>query len=336
MDPATHALLGGALAGAVTNQLERRWMFMAGAAGALLPDLDVLIRSTADPLLFLEYHRHFTHSLVAAPVIGLIVALLFRWLLMQKRLSFAALAISGTLGALSHGLLDAATSYGVLLLWPWDDSRITWNLVSVVDPLVSLPLLLLVVSGLLADRQVLFRFAVAWLVLMLAFGYWQRERASGAIENLARERGHFVSMHTVKPSFANQIVWRSIYLHRQTFYVDVVRAGRQVEVLAGEQIDWQPWETLDLPHGSRQQMDMRRFDRFAQGYTVLWPGEPAMFGDVRFSMMPDSARPLWGVGLHPDDPQRPAQYLTDREISEAERSRFLDLIFGRVPMETDE
>ena len=44
---------------------------MAGLLGALAgmaPDLDVLIRSSTDPLLFLEYHRQFTHSLAFIPI----------------------------------------------------------------------------------------------------------------------------------------------------------------------------------------------------------------------------------------------------------------------------
>ncbi|GAL32009.1 integral membrane protein [Vibrio maritimus] len=40
---------------------------VAGALGllsGLAPDIDVLIRSSHDPLLFLEFHRQFTHSLL--------------------------------------------------------------------------------------------------------------------------------------------------------------------------------------------------------------------------------------------------------------------------------
>ena len=35
---------------------------------SVAPDLDVLIRSSVDPLLFLEFHRQFTHSLVFIPI----------------------------------------------------------------------------------------------------------------------------------------------------------------------------------------------------------------------------------------------------------------------------
>jgi hypothetical protein len=50
---------------------------------ALLPDADALVRSSADPLLYAEFHRHFTHSLAFIPVGGAIAAL--PWLLQGKR-----------------------------------------------------------------------------------------------------------------------------------------------------------------------------------------------------------------------------------------------------------
>ena len=45
------------------------------------------------------------------------------------------------LGYGTNGLLDACTTYGTLLLWPFSNARIAWNNVSVIDPLFTLPLL---------------------------------------------------------------------------------------------------------------------------------------------------------------------------------------------------
>ena len=43
----------------------------------MAPDLDVLIRSSEDPLLSLHFHRHFTHSLFFVPIGSLFCALIF-------------------------------------------------------------------------------------------------------------------------------------------------------------------------------------------------------------------------------------------------------------------
>jgi len=44
-------------------------LFFAG----LLADSDVLIHSSSDPLLTIEYHRHFTHSVFFVPI-GVLLA----------------------------------------------------------------------------------------------------------------------------------------------------------------------------------------------------------------------------------------------------------------------
>ena len=41
----------------------------------MAPDLDVLFQSPTDPILFLEFHRQFTHSLVFIPIGALLVFL---------------------------------------------------------------------------------------------------------------------------------------------------------------------------------------------------------------------------------------------------------------------
>ena len=68
MEPLTQATIGSAAAIALTRRHLSQRAFWIGALGGFLPDADVLIRSSDDPLLHLEYHRHFTHSLLFIPV----------------------------------------------------------------------------------------------------------------------------------------------------------------------------------------------------------------------------------------------------------------------------
>ena len=79
MDPVTHALLGAATARVALARPLGRAAWLPGAAGALLPDADAFIRSASDPLLYAEFHRHFTHSLVFIPLGAAIAAV--PWLL---------------------------------------------------------------------------------------------------------------------------------------------------------------------------------------------------------------------------------------------------------------
>ena len=87
MDPVTQGLLGASLAGSLSKKKQTRAAIFAGTIGGLFPDFDILIKSNIDPLLAIEYHRNFSHSLVFIPFGGLIVTF-FLFLFLRTRLSF--------------------------------------------------------------------------------------------------------------------------------------------------------------------------------------------------------------------------------------------------------
>ena len=89
MDPLTQGALGAALPQSTASKSNLITAGIFGFVAGMAADLDVLIRSTKDPLLFLEYHRQFTHSLIFIPVGGIICAILLHWLVGRRRkLSF--------------------------------------------------------------------------------------------------------------------------------------------------------------------------------------------------------------------------------------------------------
>src|SRR5687768_13187276 len=172
MDPLSHALLGASCGQARgrANQL-----VAAGGvaiAGALSPDLDALIRSSADPLLVLEFHRQFTHALPFVPL-GALMCTAACWRFVRSRLSFRHAYVVAMLGYTSHLLLDACTAYGTQLLWPFSSTRFAWNFIAAIDPLFTFPLLGLASLALRTRRANFARAAAAWAVAYVAFGALQ-------------------------------------------------------------------------------------------------------------------------------------------------------------------
>src|SRR5690606_718925 len=137
VEPLSRGVVGAIAAQSVARSGELRAASVAGFAAGLLPDLDVFIRSAEDPLLFLDYHRHFTHALAFVPIGGAVAALLL-WPALRRWLPARRLLLFCLLGFATHGLLDACTTYGTQLLWPFSNSRVAWNVVSVVDPTFTL------------------------------------------------------------------------------------------------------------------------------------------------------------------------------------------------------
>ncbi|HYO75724.1 MAG TPA: metal-dependent hydrolase, partial [Thermoanaerobaculia bacterium] len=194
MDPLTHALAGATLGWATTGSRLGRRSLAIGAAAALLPDVDVLIRSAADPLLAIEHHRGFTHSLLFVPVGGLIAALPFFARLDRMQQRWAALA--GIIAYASHALLDAATTYGTQLFWPFSNHRVGLDVISILDPMFTLLTMVGVLAALNARRR-LVTIAIAIAIVWLAAGFVQRERATAAQSRLASTRGERVTRGAV-------------------------------------------------------------------------------------------------------------------------------------------
>ena len=329
MDLITHSLAGAALAGSVAPGPHVRRAAAVGAVASLLPDVDVLMRVAGDPLLTVEYHRHFTHSLLFAPFGALLIAAL-AWLFLRGRMTFARIFLYAALGVLSAGLLDTCTSFGTHLLWPFSDQRIAWNVIAVLDPLFSLMLLAALGFALAWRSAVPARIGVTAALLYLLAGFAQHQRAETAALQLAQARGHAIDRMEVKPTLGNLLLWRSVYLSGEEFHVDAVRVASGAPlVYRGGSLPRFHADQLDAPPGPVQATDIDRFRRVSDDYLVVHPLRRRVIGDVRYAMLPNGTLPLWGIVLDPDTPERHVEFITMRDSSKATRQTFLDMLRGR-------
>ena len=147
---------------AIANQLSRDENSQrACILGGLVPDLDVLFAwiPFMIPQFFILQHRGLFHTVIAAPFItGAIIAStkLFNKINFGQRLDDPIKALYtelnyrslvwGFFGVLLHLILDLISYNGILLFYPLSEQRIALNLISVVDPLVSM------LSGLIVLR----------------------------------------------------------------------------------------------------------------------------------------------------------------------------------------
>ena len=334
MDILTHGLLGGALAQSCSRKSETRAATTVGFFAALLADADALIRSSDDPLLTLEYHRQFTHSLIFIPV-GALLASLILWPVFKvfgQPFGFRRIYLYALLGCATSGLLDACTSYGTHLLWPFTGERIAWSIISIFDPLFSLILGAVMFVGLRWRKTLPARIGLLLAAAYLSIGWLQHQRVEDAMHATALLRGHEAERLTVKPTMGNLLLWRSIYRSGKLYHVDAVRVG------LGGTARVYPGNTVrafdlhqDMPglsSASTLHQDIRRFDMFSDGYLALHPDDPGLIGDVRYAMLPTSARPLWGIRLDMRHPEAHVQFETSRWMSIREIEQFIGMLRG--------
>jgi inner membrane protein len=331
MDPISQGALGAVFAQASAKKLHLLTAALVGALAGMAADLDVLIRSSEDPLLFLEYHRQFSHSLFFIPIGGLLCGLLV-WAVFRKRwqLRFGDCVLWSTVGYATHGLLDNCTSYGTQLLWPLSTQRFSWDVISIVDPLFTLPLLFFVVGAAIGQRRFYAYLGIAWITGYLLLGYLQHERAIAMAQQLAAARGHTATHLDAKPSFANILVWKTIYAADDVFYVDAVKPGlAHSTVWPGESIpklkvsrDF-PWLAPD----SQQARDIERFNHFSAGFTAVDPENRNRVIDIRYSLLPQKVDALWGIELsRTADENSHVDFYTERNGSKQAAQRLWQML----------
>jgi len=146
MDNICHSLVGLALGEAGLARRTRHATATLVLA-ANLPDVDALLYFAGDPVLSLAHRRGWTHGVVAAVVLPLLLATLIAWWdgVRRRRVRRAGrsapppatwrdLALLATVGVWSHVLLDWLNSYGVRLLMPLRDDWFYGDGVFIVDP----------------------------------------------------------------------------------------------------------------------------------------------------------------------------------------------------------
>lgn len=300
--------------------------------GGMAPDLDIFIRSDTDPLLALEFHRQFTHSLFFIPLGGLICALVLHPL-WRHRLALRETYLFTTVGYATHGLLDACTTYGTLLLWPFSYTRFAWNSVSVVDPLFTIPALLLVAASAIFANKNLARIAMVWMLGYLLLGFIQHQRAVNVGFEISASRGHQPTRLEAKPAFANILLWKIVYLHEDRFYVDAVRVGPLGHrVYPGDSVAKLdiardlPW--LDLK--SQQARDIERFRWFSNDYLAMDRGRADFVVDMRYSLLPNEIDALWGIQLsRAAGADTHVRYAARRSVTPERRAKLIDMLLDR-------
>ena len=330
MDPVSQGAVGAAFAQSAAKKENIILIGFIGFLAGLAPDLDVLIRSEDDPILFLEYHRQFSHSLFFIPIGSFFVAL-FIFPFVRSLISLRMVYIASFLGYATHGLLDACTSYGTQLFWPFSDQRITWNNISIVDPIFTVPIVILLAIAITKRKRIFSFIAIGWIIFYLSLGFIQYERTLSAAMDLANSRGHNAERMTLKPSFGNLILWKSIYQHEETYYVDAIRTVHSSTWCLGESIemfDYQ-YHLPSLDKDSQQAKDIERFRWFSQDY-LGYDDKNSLVTDIRYSMIPNQIAPMWGLVIDTEQSiDDHATWWTSRSLDQSQLDLFKEMLSGK-------
>ncbi len=151
MDSLTQIVLGAAVGEAVLGRKVGNKAILWGAIAGTIPDLDVLTKFFVDDLTANELHRGFSHSILfsilAAPIFGWMISKIYQ----NKDANWKDWSKLMFWGLFTHPILDAFTTWGTQLFWPFE-YRVSFKNIFVVDPLYTIPFLIFVILAMFYKR----------------------------------------------------------------------------------------------------------------------------------------------------------------------------------------
>lgn len=195
---------------AMPHRPASRWAVPLAALAAASPDVDVLMANT--PMQFLLLHRGITHSLLFAPLLGLVLALVGCSLWRAQtpgHWRFAKTWLFMTAMVLLHIWLDCITTYGTMIFVPFSHMRVRLNAVFIIDLLITLPLLWAIWRW--RARRGLLLMAMAWLFvypgISIGLNAWHTAQTRVRLTAEGRAPQEIV----VLPDAFSPFFWRALY-----------------------------------------------------------------------------------------------------------------------------
>ena len=214
MDSLTQIVLGASVAEATLGKKIGNKAILLGAIAGTIPDLDIVTRFFTDDLTASTMHRGFSHSLI----FPFITAPILAWLLKKIYSSYSNVSFFDWLkmfflAIITHPLLDAQTTWGTQLFWPFE-WRIAIENIFIIDPIYTLPFLTFLIITAFQDRLSKKRklynslgliISSAYLLLTLSFkGVAHYNIAKGLEENNIE----YKDINT-RATYFNSILWSS-------------------------------------------------------------------------------------------------------------------------------
>ena len=293
MDSLTQIVLGAAVGEAVLGKKIGNRAMLWGAVAGTIPDLDVVWRYLTDTITATELHRGFSHSVV----FSILVAPLFGWLVHQLKkrsdVGWKGWTKLFFWGLFTHPLLDAFTTWGTQLFWPFN-WRVAFNSIFVIDPLYTFPFSICVLIAATKTRGSLSRkrvnnlgiyMSTVYLLLTVVVKYVVHQKV---VDNLEQQDIAYTQIST-RPAPMNIILWNinvdagSDYLIGDYSLFDT----KPISFKAYDKKRLEGRELINTP-------EVQRLIAISEGWYILEKNQNSWFyNDLRFGL----------IAIDPENPQ---------------------------------
>ena len=283
MDSFTQIVLGAAVGEAALGKKVGNKALLYGAIAGTIPDLDILSGYFVDTVTALEIHRGVTHSILFAVFGGM----LFGWLvsLWEKKASWKQWSWLFFLGFFTHSWLDAHTSWGTQIFWPFG-YQISFRNIFVIDPLYTIPFAVFLFLAWISPVGSIKRLRYNWWGIGISSAYMlvtivlklvTYDKFVQALD----EQGIAYSTIQTKPSPMNTILWTANVQTEDAFLIG------DYSFFDTEPIQFYPHpKNHELLGDLIENKDVQRLITVTENkYTVVQKEDGIYLNDLRFGMI---------------------------------------------------
>lgn len=287
MDSLTHIALGACMGEAFAGKTVGRKAMLWGILAQSIPDIDFVSAAWLDTPSLLLAHRGFTHSILFAGIITIVMATLANNWHRPHNISFTRWAFFFAAAIGSHILIDAFNNYGVGWFEPFSHYRISFNSIYVADPFFSItPAIAFIMLLLLKQRSM--KRAFWWKtglvvpVLYLCYSLINKGIISHDVKQLLAKQHVNYTRYFTTPAPLQNWLWFVVAGNDSVYYVGYRSVFDRQKKLSLEKFPRNTHLLDTLQHDE----DVQQLVRFSQQfYTVEKKQDTLTFNDLRFGQV---------------------------------------------------
>jgi inner membrane protein len=288
--------MGEAFAGKTVGRKAVVWGILAQS----IPDIDFIAASWMNTTSDLLAHRGFTHSILFAVIVALIMATLANRWHRPHNISFKRWMFFFSAAILSHIFIDAFNNYGVGWFEPFNHYRISFNAIYVADPFFSIApgiafVMLLVLKQRNKKRQFWWKFGLGISTVYLCYCIINKAIINHDVKKLLAKQHVPYRKYFTTPAPLQNWLWFVVAGNDSNYYVGYRSVFDKSKNLSLEKFA----RNTSMIDSIRNKKEVQQLIRFSQGfYTIEKKQDTLMFNDLRFGQIIGWQNPKEDFAFH--------------------------------------
>ena len=285
MDSLTQIVLGAAIGEKNLGRKLGNRALLYGAIAGTIPDLDVFVGKFFDPITAIEIHRGFSHSILFCVLLSPFLGWILSKIEHKNDVTFRQATVFWFFGLLTHALLDAFTTWGTQLFYPFD-IRLSMHSIFVIDPLYTLPFLFCLIMVMRFKRENPKRQKWNRLGLIISSCYLLltvivQQVATSKFESQLTKNNIVYLRKIVKPSPLNIILWNVVVETETGYYLGDYSFFDSQPI----SFDFYPRNDHLIKNISNEKV-IKQLQWISEGYWLITTKEGVLFlNDIRFGLI---------------------------------------------------